>query len=102
MSHPALRKRSLELLLIGLSPRKTGASPTCQTIRASEWPNSPDLNVDFFVWAMLEEKALRKSMENALSEIPRGHVRAAVKAYPKRLKAVIRAKGGHIERSLGD
>ncbi|KIH46477.1 hypothetical protein ANCDUO_23470 [Ancylostoma duodenale] len=76
---------------------------------ASEWPTiSPVLNVlDFSIWAMLEQKparkkhtsvqALRKSLEKAQNEIPQDHVRAAVEAYLKRLEAVIRAKGGHIE-----
>ncbi|KIH57776.1 hypothetical protein ANCDUO_12029, partial [Ancylostoma duodenale] len=76
---------------------------------ASEWPaNSPELNVlDFSIWAMLEQKAcqkkhtcvqaLRKYLEKARYEIPQDHVRAAVETYPKRLKAVMRTRGGHIE-----
>ncbi|KIH65522.1 hypothetical protein ANCDUO_04153 [Ancylostoma duodenale] len=76
---------------------------------ASEWPaNSPELDVlDFSIWKMLEQKAcqkkytsvqaLRKCLEKARNENPQDHVRAAVEAYPKHLKAVIRAKGGHIE-----
>ncbi|KIH65166.1 hypothetical protein ANCDUO_04512 [Ancylostoma duodenale] len=76
---------------------------------ASEWSaNSPELNIlDFSIWTMLEQKAcqkkhtsvqaLRKCLEKARNEIPQDYVRAAVEAYPKRLKAVIRAKGGHIE-----
>ncbi|KIH63757.1 hypothetical protein ANCDUO_05939, partial [Ancylostoma duodenale] len=75
---------------------------------ASEWPaNSPGLNVlDFSIWVMLEQKAcrkkhtsvqaLRKCLEEARNEIPHDHV-LAMEAYLKRLKAVIRAKGGHIE-----
>ncbi|KIH58375.1 hypothetical protein ANCDUO_11419 [Ancylostoma duodenale] len=76
---------------------------------ASEWPaNLPELNVlDFSIWAMVEQKAcqkkhtsvqaLRKCLEKARNAIPQDHVRAAVETYPKPLKAVIRAKGGHIE-----
>ncbi|KIH55391.1 hypothetical protein ANCDUO_14452 [Ancylostoma duodenale] len=76
---------------------------------ASEWSaNSPELNVlDLSTWAMLGQKAcqkkhtgiqaLRKSLEKARNENPQDHVRAAVEVYPKRLKAAIRAKGGHIE-----
>ncbi|KIH46027.1 hypothetical protein ANCDUO_23922 [Ancylostoma duodenale] len=41
--------------------------------------------------------ALRKCLEKARNEIPQDQVRAAVEAYRKRLKPVIRAKGGHIE-----
>ncbi|KIH68032.1 hypothetical protein ANCDUO_01634 [Ancylostoma duodenale] len=79
------------------------------SIRSSEWSASwPDLNIlDFSIWAMLEHKAcqkktqlvqaLRKSLEKAWNEIPQDPVRAAVEAYPKRLKAVIRVKGGLIE-----
>ncbi|KIH47023.1 hypothetical protein ANCDUO_22920 [Ancylostoma duodenale] len=76
---------------------------------ASESPaNSCELNIlDFSIWAMLEQKAChkrhtsvqasRRCLEKARNEIPQDHVRAAVEEYPKRLKAVIRAKGGHIE-----
>ncbi|KIH60626.1 hypothetical protein ANCDUO_09115 [Ancylostoma duodenale] len=76
---------------------------------ASEWPaNSPGLNVlDFPIWMMLEQKgcrkihtsvqALRKCLEKARNEILQDHVRAAVEGYPRGVKAVIRAKGVHIE-----
>ncbi|KIH47352.1 hypothetical protein ANCDUO_22592 [Ancylostoma duodenale] len=76
---------------------------------ASEWPaNSPELNVlHSSIWTMLEQKAcqkkntsvqaLRKCQKKARNEIPQDHVRAAVEAYPKVLKTVIRAEGGHIE-----
>ncbi|EPB65323.1 hypothetical protein ANCCEY_15614 [Ancylostoma ceylanicum] len=78
-------------------------------IHANEWPaNSPDVNiVDYPVWAILEEKAcakrhssvdaLRSSLKKAWEEILQETVRAAVESYPKRLKAVIEAKGGHID-----
>ncbi|EYC22287.1 hypothetical protein Y032_0017g3262 [Ancylostoma ceylanicum] len=80
-------------------------------IPVSKWPaNSPDLNfLDFLIWATLEQKAchenhtsvqnLRKYLEKAWNESCKDHVRAAVD--PKRLKAVISAKGGYIERPLG-
>ncbi|KIH63782.1 hypothetical protein ANCDUO_05917 [Ancylostoma duodenale] len=76
---------------------------------ANDWPaNSTDLNVmDYSIWAILEEKACAKqhgsvdalkiSFKKALEEIPQETLRAAVESYPKRLKAVIKAKGGHIE-----
>ncbi|VDO80847.1 unnamed protein product [Heligmosomoides polygyrus] len=78
-------------------------------IPASEWPaNSPDLNLmDYCVWSILKEKActerhttiqgLKSSLEKAWEEIPQATLRAAIESYPKRLQAVIRAKGGHIE-----
>ncbi|EYC06502.1 hypothetical protein Y032_0075g928 [Ancylostoma ceylanicum] len=78
-------------------------------ISAKEWPaNSPDLNVmDYAVWGILEGKAcakpsttveaLKNSLKKACKEIPQKTLRAAIESYPKRLKAVIEAKGGHIE-----
>ncbi len=79
------------------------------TIAANEWPpTSPDLNVmDFSIWGILEERAcnkkhqslaeLKKSLCKAWNEIPQSEIRAAVESYPKRLKDVIKAKGGNIE-----
>ncbi|KIH64196.1 hypothetical protein ANCDUO_05500 [Ancylostoma duodenale] len=63
--------------------------------------------MDYSVWAILEEKAcakrygsvdaLKPSLKKAWEDIPQDHLRAAVESYPKRLKAVIKAKGVHIE-----
>ncbi|KIH46370.1 hypothetical protein ANCDUO_23579 [Ancylostoma duodenale] len=63
--------------------------------------------MDYSVWAILEEKACAKgygsvnvlkfSLKKAWENIPQDQLRAAVESYPKRLKAVIKAKGGHIE-----
>ncbi|KIH62421.1 hypothetical protein ANCDUO_07296 [Ancylostoma duodenale] len=88
---------------------RVGFARTCPTssmpIEACELP---DLNVmDYFVWVILEEKAcakrygnldaLKSSIKKAWEEIPQETLRAAVESYPKRLKAVIKAKGGYLE-----
>lgn len=71
-------------------------------------PSSPDINpLDFCLWSVLEDKACKKNYKN-VDDLKRGlkaawadlsieTVRAAVDAVPKRLRAIIRAKGGHIE-----
>ncbi|KIH53686.1 hypothetical protein ANCDUO_16181 [Ancylostoma duodenale] len=70
--------------------------------------DSPDPNVmENSAWAILEEKAcakqygsvdvLKSSLKKAWEEIPQETLRAAVESYPKRLKAVIKAKGGNTE-----
>lgn len=74
-----------------------------------EWPpSSPDLNVlDFCVWSVLEAKAcatparstevLRHKLEKAWAEIDQNILRAAVESFPRRLRAVIKARGDHFE-----
>ncbi|KIH45229.1 hypothetical protein ANCDUO_24734 [Ancylostoma duodenale] len=42
-------------------------------------------------------EALKPSLGKEWEEMPQETLRAAVESYPKRLKAVIKAKGGHIE-----
>ncbi|KIH66567.1 hypothetical protein ANCDUO_03106 [Ancylostoma duodenale] len=70
--------------------------------------NSPNLNVmDYSVKAILEEKvcakrhgsvdALKSSLKKTWEEIPQETLWAAVEFYTKCLKAVIKAKGRHIE-----
>ncbi|CAD6199298.1 unnamed protein product [Caenorhabditis auriculariae] len=62
-------------------------------ISAADWPaSSPDLNpMDYAVWGYLTDKtALIKKWD----EINDDYLRAVIDAYPKRLKAVINAKGG--------
>lgn len=80
-----------------------------QFIKAEEWPSSsPDLNpLDYKLWSVLEAKAcskrhqnldaLKKSLIRAAAEIPQETIRAAIAAWPLRLKACIRARGGHFE-----
>ncbi|CAJ0928151.1 unnamed protein product, partial [Mesorhabditis belari] len=74
-------------------------------ITKDEWPpNSPDLNVmDFSIWAILEANVCSLTLKKSLTwkkgwkATPQDDIRAAVEAYPNRLRAVIKAKGGHIE-----
>lgn len=78
-------------------------------IPPSEWPpNSPDLNpLDFSVWGVLQEKvnatphsdleSLRLALVKAWNELDDTYLRELALSYDRRLKACIRAKGGHIE-----
>uniref|UniRef100_A0A1I7T5D4 Paired domain-containing protein n=1 Tax=Caenorhabditis tropicalis TaxID=1561998 RepID=A0A1I7T5D4_9PELO len=82
-----------------------------QFISSSEWPaSSPDLNpLDYSVWGYLTQKvstknypnitALKTALLEAWDEIDTKYLRAVVDAYPKRLRAVIRAKGGRFENN---
>ena len=71
-------------------------------------PSSPDLNVmDFSIWSILESEAcatvhqsvesLKASLSAAWDGMSQETVRAAVDSFPKRLRAVRKAKGGHFE-----
>ena len=66
-------------------------------ISKEEWPlYSPDLNpMDYSIWSILETKACAKS--HACIESLKKSLRAAVEAFPRRLREVIRKKGGYIE-----
>lgn len=78
-------------------------------ITSAEWPPySPDLNpLDYSVWSVLEAKAcakphnsleeLKRSLQAAWDELDVEMLRAIVDNFPKRLRACIRAKGGHFE-----
>ncbi|CAD6190678.1 unnamed protein product [Caenorhabditis auriculariae] len=78
-------------------------------ISAADWPaSSPDLNpMDYAVWIYLTEKvssknypsikALKTALIKKWDEIDDDYLRAVIDAYPKRLKAVIKAKGGRFE-----
>lgn len=78
-------------------------------ITPSEWPPySPDLNpMDFSVWSVLEAKActtphaslssLKAALEKAWDELDVDYLRATVDAFPKRLRACVKAKGGYFE-----
>ncbi|KIH59581.1 hypothetical protein ANCDUO_10180 [Ancylostoma duodenale] len=92
MSHRALRKRPLDL---AIHPVLVPSQPARRLRMVDQ---SPELNVLVFsIWVMLEQEASRKCLEKPWNEIPQDHARAAVEAYPRRLMAVIRVKGGHIE-----
>jgi hypothetical protein len=78
-------------------------------ISKNEWPSrSPDLNpLDFSVWAILESRVCRTphdsldSLKSKLTRewdlIPQEMLRVSCEAFPRRLEAVIKNKGGHIE-----
>ena len=78
-------------------------------ISKEEWPpSSPDLNpMDYSLWSILEANAcstshksiesLKTSLSREWAKIPQEKLRAAVESVPKRLRAVIKKKGGYIE-----
>ncbi|CAI2355841.1 unnamed protein product [Caenorhabditis sp. 36 PRJEB53466] len=78
-------------------------------IASDEWPaSSPDLNpMDFAVWGYLTQLvstknysslgSLKVSLKKAWDDLDVNYLRAVVDSYPKRLKAVIKAKGGRFE-----
>ncbi|CAD6199132.1 unnamed protein product [Caenorhabditis auriculariae] len=78
-------------------------------ISAADWPaSSPDHNpMDYAVWIYLTEKvssknypsikALKTALIKKWDEIDDDYLRAVIDAYPKRLKAAIKAKGGRFE-----
>lgn len=81
-------------------------------ISHSEWPpNSPDLNpLDYFVWSKLLSMLggvrykniadLKRALVKAWSKFPQHELRAAILQWRTRLKACVKAKGGHIEHHL--
>lgn len=78
-------------------------------ISHEEWPSSsPDLNpLDYAIWQVIEEKACAKFHKNldslkhaivkTVAELDINVVRSAIDDWPRRLRACIRAKGGHFE-----
>ena len=71
-------------------------------------PSSPDLNpMDYSIWSILQTnacvtshakvEALKASLKTAWVALSQNVVRAAVEGSERRLEAVARAKGGHIE-----
>nr|CDJ91071.1 Hypothetical protein CBG17465 [Haemonchus contortus] len=81
-------------------------------ISAGEWPaSSPDLNpLDHNLWSYLESKAcvtphpnlgsLKAALIREWDEIDDVVLRPVVDAFPKRLRAVVRAKDGRIKKQL--
>lgn len=79
-------------------------------ISHTEWPSkSPDANpLDYCLWSILETKvgakkyhsmdAFKKAIVREWDKIPEDHVRRACEAFTTRLKEIVKAKGGHIER----
>lgn len=74
-----------------------------------DWPSSsPDLNpLDYKLWDILETKTsssshsnlenLKKSLRRAVADLDINVIRAAIDDWPRRLKACVKAKGGHFE-----
>lgn len=77
-------------------------------IRTTQWlSNSSDANpLDFSIWTILDSKVRTKKYQNVeelqeaivreWAKIPANKIRAACTAFFNRLKAIIKAKGGHI------
>ncbi|XP_045455289.1 uncharacterized protein LOC123664967 [Melitaea cinxia] len=78
-------------------------------IRVEDWlSSSRDLNpLGFKLWSVLEDMAcsekhgdiesLKKSLEQAVAKFPLETVRKSIDSWPNRLKASIKATGGHFE-----
>lgn len=78
-------------------------------ISATQWlSNSPDANpMDFSVWSMLEQKvravkhssleSLKAAIVREWAKIPQCYLRSACDSFYNRLRAIVKAKGGHIE-----
>uniref|UniRef100_A0A914UNG0 DDE_3 domain-containing protein n=1 Tax=Plectus sambesii TaxID=2011161 RepID=A0A914UNG0_9BILA len=89
----------------------------CKSLFPDVWdrdvwpPNSPDANpLDYSVWSILQNKAcatrhtsedaLKRALQKAWDEIPVEQLASIVENFPKRLRAIVAAKGGHIENFL--
>lgn len=78
-------------------------------IRSEEWPSgSPDLNpLDYKLWQELENMAcrrrhasidsLKRALNKAVANFPLNTLRTAIDEWPQRLRACVRARGGHFE-----
>lgn len=76
------------------------------------WPsNSPDLNpLDYSVWSVLEERvpacarrnldAMKAALTKAWDELDDDYLRATVDSLQTRLRACVKAGGGHFEQYL--
>ena len=82
-----------------------------QLLEPTNWPpNSPDLNpVDYSIWGTLERNVYRgrkitdlKTLKSAIVEewakIPQEAISRSIDVFRSRLRKVIKAEGGHIER----
>ena len=103
-SAPAHRARlTVELLLRRETP---------DFIAPDMWsPNSPDLNpVDYRIWGLMWERVyrspipdvaeLRKRLTDTWARFQQDVVDEAVEQWRKRLRACVRARGGHFEHIL--
>ena len=81
-----------------------------EIITPQEWPPySPDLNpMDYFIWSILESKvsskphkdldSLKRHLQSQWKRISVQTLAATCANFEKRVKACIKAKGGHIEK----
>jgi hypothetical protein len=82
-----------------------------QLLEPTNWPpNSPDINpVDYCIWGTLERNVYRgrkitdlNTLKSAIVEewakIPQETINRSIDAFRSRLRKVIKAEGGHIER----
>lgn len=79
-------------------------------IDKEEWlPKSPDVApMDYCIWGYLKRQlwnktvedmaTLKKALKSAWRKLPQDLINRALKAWPKRLRQIYDAKGGHIER----
>lgn len=86
--------------------KKTTAFFKSNRIRTLEWPpQSPDLNPIENLWGYLDNKvdktlvsnknAYFEALETAWENIDPGYLQTLVESMPRRLEAVLKAKGGH-------
>ena len=102
-SAPAHRARETVELLTMKTP---------EFIPPTLWPpNSPDLNpVNYKVWSVMQEKVYKKRIKDivelrariltAWDEMDQCIIDAAIRQWCTRLRACIKAKGGHFEHTL--
>jgi len=74
-------------------------------------PNSPDLNpVDYKLWSVIQEQVykvkvnnvdeLRQRIQTVWDELDQRVIDKAIKQWRTRLRACVKAKGGHFEHKL--
>ena len=76
-------------------------------VTKEEWPPYSLNPMDYSIWSILESKACAKSHTSIQSlkttlieewaKIPQETLRAAVEAFPRRLRGIIQKRGGYIE-----
>jgi len=85
---------------------KTTAFFRSSRIRLLDWPaQSPDLNPIENLWSILDQKVdkgdvtnkakLLEALKRAWENIDQQHIQNLIESMPRRLQAVIQAKGGH-------
>ena len=86
----------------------------CEFIGKDEWPpNSPDFNpLDYHVWGAMFERyksfqpkpenidELKKVLQLTWDQLPQDSINKAILSFPERLRACVKAGGGHFEHTL--